>query len=62
MNKDKGFTIRKTTLQDVPRLMDIFAHARKFMAENGNPNQWKNIKPQIGAGEVHTFGKAHVLC
>ena len=45
MNNDNIFTIRKTTLQDMPRLMDIFAHARKFMAENGNPNQWKNIKP-----------------
>lgn len=33
-------TIRKTTLSDLPRVMEIYAHARRFMAENGNPNQW----------------------
>ena len=32
--------IRKTTEKDIERLMDIYAHARKFMAEHGNPNQW----------------------
>ena len=38
--------IRKTTEQDIGRLMEIFAFARKFMAEHGNPNQWgKNNWP-----------------
>ena len=32
--------IRKSTEQDVKRMMEIYAYARKFMAENGNPNQW----------------------
>ena len=32
--------IRKSTEQDVPRMMEIYAYARKFMAENGNPDQW----------------------
>ena len=32
--------IRKTTERDVPRLMEIYARARRFMAETGNPNQW----------------------
>ena len=32
--------IRKSTLQDLDRIMEIYAYARKFMAENGNPNQW----------------------
>ena len=32
--------IRKTTKNDIERLMDIYAYARKFMAEHGNPNQW----------------------
>ncbi len=32
--------IRKTTIEDLPRVMDIYAFARKFMAEHGNPNQW----------------------
>lgn len=32
--------IRKTTIEDIPRLQEIFAFARRFMAETGNPNQW----------------------
>ena len=32
--------IRKSTEQDLERMMEIYAYARRFMAENGNPNQW----------------------
>ena len=32
--------IRKSTEQDFERIMDIYAHARAFMAQTGNPNQW----------------------
>ena len=32
--------IRKTTLQDLDRVMEIYAYARQFMAHRGNPNQW----------------------
>lgn len=32
--------IRKTTLEDLPTVMQIYARARRFMAEHGNPNQW----------------------
>lgn len=32
--------IRKTREEDLPRVMDIYAHARRFMAEHGNPRQW----------------------
>ena len=32
--------IRKTTLQDLNRVMEIYSFARKFMAQHGNPNQW----------------------
>ena len=32
--------IRKSTDQDVPRMMEIYAHAREFMAAHGNPRQW----------------------
>lgn len=32
--------IRKSTVEDYERIMEIYAHARAFMAENGNPNQW----------------------
>ena len=32
--------IRKSTLQDLDRMMEIYASARAFMARHGNPNQW----------------------
>ena len=32
--------IRKSTEQDFDRMMEIYAYARQFMAEHGNPNQW----------------------
>lgn len=38
-------TIRKSTLEDIPRMQQIFAIARKFMAATGNPNQWAESYP-----------------
>ncbi len=32
--------IRKSTLADLPRMMEIYEYARGFMAETGNPHQW----------------------
>ena len=32
--------IRKSQRGDVARIMEIYAHARRFMAAHGNPNQW----------------------
>ncbi len=32
--------IRKTIEEDVKRVMEIYAYARKFMDKTGNPNQW----------------------
>ncbi len=32
--------IRKSTAGDLDRIMQIYAHARAFMAEHGNPRQW----------------------
>ena len=39
------YQIRKATAQDLPRIEEIYAFARKFMAETGNPNQWGNTTP-----------------
>ena len=33
-------TIRNSTDTDLDRIMDIYAFARAFMAEHGNPDQW----------------------
>ena len=32
--------IRKSDIQDLPRMQEIYAFARSFMAQHGNPNQW----------------------
>lgn len=40
-------TIRKSTLEDIPRMLEIFAIARRFMAETGNPNQWADSYPSV---------------
>jgi len=38
-------TIRKTTPPDLEAVMEIYAYARAYMQENGNPNQWHNNHP-----------------
>ncbi|MCR5173930.1 MAG: GNAT family N-acetyltransferase [Oscillospiraceae bacterium] len=32
--------VRRSTEEDVPRMMEIYARARAFMAAHGNPDQW----------------------
>ena len=32
--------IRHSTENDFSRMMEIYAYARQFMADHGNPNQW----------------------
>lgn len=38
--------IRKTTLADIPEVMEIYALARSFMAKTGNPVQWGDGYPK----------------
>lgn len=37
--------IRIATAADLPRILEIYAAARAFMAANGNPSQWGNDRP-----------------
>ena len=32
--------IRKTKEEDLPRMLEIYAYARQFMSDHGNPRQW----------------------
>lgn len=41
----KKYTIRHAKIEDKERILEIYAYARKFMEQNGNPNQWKNNNP-----------------
>lgn len=52
--------IRKATEESLDEILKIYAHARKFMAENGNATQWGNIYPppervqsDIAEGKCH---------
>lgn len=38
-------TIRKTTSADLDAVMEIYAYARAYMHESGNPNQWHGSHP-----------------
>ena len=40
------YQIRKALREDLPRIEEIYAYARKFMAETGNPHQWGNTTPE----------------
>ncbi len=44
MNTNKFF-IRKTKIEDLPRLLEIYGKARNFMIQTGNPTQWGNHWP-----------------
>ena len=46
--------IRKTTEADIGRVMEIYAHARKFMAEHGNPKRCGHIR-------IDTHGDNYVM-
>ena len=40
-----NITIRKATMEDLPRLLEIYEYAKDFMARTGNPNQWRTGGP-----------------
>ena len=39
--------IRKTVKEDIERVSEIYAAARKFMRESGNPDQWGGTYPGV---------------
>ena len=48
--------IRTATAADMPSLRQVYAAARRFMADTGNPYQWGNTKPtesQLEADILH---------
>ena len=54
--------IRHTTVADLPRLLEIYAYARRFMAANGNPNQWgpTNCPPEALLRQDSAEGNSYV--
>ena len=41
----REISIDKAKMQDMPRILEIYAYARNFMRENGNPTQWEDLEP-----------------
>lgn len=39
--------IRKTVIDDLDIVMEIYDNARRYMRDNGNPNQWGNGYPSV---------------
>lgn len=54
--------IRKTKLEELDKVMEIYARARTFMAEHNNPNQWKNNKPTKEQIESDILAQKHFVC
>lgn len=62
-NMSKGVNdmrIRKATAEDLPQILQIYADARAYMRENGNPGQWGDhypstelIREDIQSGACH---------
>ena len=40
-----NYTIRNATMEDLPRIDEIYDYARSFMANHGNPTQWGKTEP-----------------
>ena len=38
--------IRKAKIEELDEIMEIFEHARQFMAKNGNASQWGTTYPE----------------
>lgn len=56
------YKVRNASMADLPRIEEIYAHARAFMAETGNPNQWGKTNPptsqlvqDIGEGKLYVI-------
>ena len=62
-------TIRPTTYADIHALLAIFSHARKQMAEDGNPTQWgdgypsrKQLEEDIQRSVSYILERDGVVC
>ena len=56
------YHIRKAGPGDMPRALEIYAYARRFMAEHGDPHQWRDTHPKeeqlwedIGRGDLYVI-------
>ena len=62
LEKDMDKCIRKSTLDDLPRISEILYGCRNFMKNSGNPNQWEDMdrvirktKEDIALGNSYVY-------
>lgn len=53
------YLVRTAVFEDLPRIEEIYAYARQFMAETGNPNQWGKTTP-LTSQLVDDIQKSHL--
>ena len=53
--------IRKAVVSDFNRIMEIYAIARKYMKNSGNPNQWKDHYPEKKKIKTAMYWKIMVI-
>lgn len=55
-------TVEKAEMRDLPRILEIYAYARNFMRETGNPDQWRNnFPPEALLAEDIKKGNLYVI-
>lgn len=54
--------IRNTKLEELDKVMEIYANARIFMAEHENPTQWKDNWPPRDLIEQDILAGKHYVC
>ena len=54
--------VRRSNMEDIPAMMELYAQARVFMRENGNPNQWDDSYPSRELLEKDiAFGNSYIV-
>ena len=58
----EGYSIRKAAVSDLPEAERLYAEAREYMRENGNPTQWQGGYPQRDIILADIFAGRCFLC
>lgn len=63
------FTIRSAACSDLPRILDIYAIARQYMLDHGNPSQWAGgypwpdmLQEDIENGNLYVVAEGRRIC
>ncbi len=54
--------IRKTRIEELDTILEIYQRARTFMETHGNPNQWKKTRPERSRIEQDLAEEKSYVC